>query len=225
MKNKIRALFLCLSLCFITVFSGCQNAVKPLEIIKETGAETAFKPVEYEKMGNHTYYQSDIFKSTDMEEYKKENIIPLIEEADKSLDEDVLLTNFYISLASGQMTLYGFIMSEGVIYQELNICAEKNDNSVYVWNIEKYKDVTIPQKGTLMDAKDFYDDVYALAENHKSEMFINGMEQPISGEYYVQGRLDGSIFYDFRINYNSAVWVEAHTGEIIHTYFFNGIYT
>ena len=221
MKNKIRALFLCLSLCFITVFSGCQK----LEIIKDTGAETAFKPVEYEKIGNHTYYRSDIFKSTDMEEYKKENILPLFEEADKSLDADVFVTNYYISLASGHMTLYGFIMSEGVIYQELNICAEKNDNSVYVWNIEKYKDVTIPQKGTLMDAKDFYDDVYDQAENHKSEMFINGMEQPISGEYYVQGRLDGSIFYDFRINYNSAVWIDAYTGEIIHTYFFNGIYT
>ena len=220
MKNKFRALFLCLSLCFLTVFSGCQN----LKIIKETTAETAFKPVEFEKVGNHTYYRSDIFKADTMEEYKKENILPLIEEADKSLDEDVLLTNFNISIASGNMRLYGFLMSDGIIYQEVNLYADKDNNSVYVWS-EEYKDVTLPQKGTLMDAKDFYDDVFDLARNHKSEMFIKGTEQPISGEYYIKGNLDGTVYYDFIINYNSAVWIDAYTGEIIHTYFFNGLYT
>ena len=220
MKNKFRALFLCLSLCFLTVFSGCQN----VKIIKETTAETAFKPVEFEKVGNHTYYRSDIFKSDTMEEYKKENILPLIEEADKSLDADVLLTNFNISIVSGNMRLYGFLMSDGVIYQEINLYADKDNNSVYAWS-EEYKDVTLPQKGTLMDAKDYYDDVFDLAKKHKREMFIQGAERPISGEYYIKGSLDGTVYYDFIINYNSAVWIDAYTGEIIHTYFFNGLYT
>ena len=220
MRNRIRALILCFSFCLLTVFSGCQN----VKIIKETTAETAFKPVEFEKAGNHTYYRSDIFKADTMEEYKKENILPLIEEADKSLDADVLLTNFNISIASGNMRLYGFLMSDGIIYQEINLYADKDNNSVYVWS-EEYKDVTLPQKGTLMDAKDYYDDVFDLARKHKSEMFIKGAEQPISGEYYIKGNLDGTVYYDFIINYNSAVWIDAYTGEIIHTYFFNGLYT
>ena len=207
MKNKFRALFLCLSLCFLTVFSGCQN----VKIIKETTAETAFKPVEFEKVGNHTYYRSDIFKSDTMEEYKKENILPLIEEADKSLDADVLLTNFNISIVSGNMRLYGFLMSDGVIYQEINLYADKDNNSVYAWS-EEYKAVTLPH-------------VFDLAKKHKREMFIQGAEQPISGEYYIKGNLDGTVYYDFIINYNSAVWIDAYTGEIIHTYFFNGLYT
>ena len=220
MHNRIRALILCFSFCLFTVFSGCQN----VKIIKETTAETAFKPVEFEKVGNHTYYRSDIFKADTMEEYKKENILPLIEEADKSLDADVLLTNFNISIASGNMRLYGFLMSDGIIYQEINLYADKDNNSVYVWS-EEYKDVTLPQKGTLMDAKDFYDDVFDLARNHKSEMFIKGAERPISGEYYIKVSLDGTVYFDFIINYNSAVWIDAYTGEIIHTYFFNGLYT
>ncbi len=220
MRNRIRALILCFSFCLLTVFSGCQN----VKIIKETTAETAFKPVEFEKVGNHTYYRSDIFKTDTMEAYKKENILPLIEEADKSLDADVLLTNFNISIVSGNMRLYGFLMSDGVIYQEINLYADKDNNSVYAWS-EEYKGVTLPQKGTLMDAKDYYDDVFDLAKKHKREMFIQGAEQPISGEYYIKGNLDGTVYYDFIINYNSAVWIDAYTGEIIHTYFFNGLYT
>ena len=220
MHNRIRALILCFSFCLFTVFSGCQN----VKIIKETTAETAFKPVEFEKVGNHTYYRPDIFKTDTMEEYKKENILPLIEEADKSLDADVLLTNFNISIASGNMRLYGFLMSDGIIYQEINLYADKDNNSVYAWS-EEYKAVTLPQKGILMDAKDYYDDVFDLAKKHKREMFIQGVEQPISGEYYIKGNLDGTVYYDFIINYNSAVWIDAYTGEIIHTYFFNGLYT
>ena len=223
MKSRFKALFLCSILSIVTVFQGCQTNVFQTAAISMTTAETAFKPVEMIKVGDHTYYQSDLFEIHKEDKEGIKEMLSIFEEADKSLDTDVFLTGYSVTMVTGKNRLSGFLLNDGVIYEELYQYADY-ENGVYAWT-KKYDDVAIPGKPDLIDATTLYKDIYDLAVKHKDEMFIGDVQQPIYGTYYLQGHLDGSFYYDFKINENSAVWVDAVTGEVIHTYFFNGLYT
>ena len=49
-------------------------------------------------------------------------------------------------------------------------------------------------------------------------------ERKIKGEYYLEYD-EGKIYYVFLVNNGSYIKIEANNGEVIATYYFNGIYS
>lgn len=193
-----------------------------------TAAEAAFSEIEIVRVGKHTYYPNTLFDVRYLEEGEKEGALEFMKKADRNLTCDVFV-NWYNSYSTAGVRLQGMLMEQGVVKQELSLSTSILSDGTVLWDSplhgleDKLSEIPIDLTG-VRPAKDFFQTVYELAEEHKSAMFALRDEEPIRGVYMLKAKQTGVIYYEFRINEFSYVEVNAKTGDIIHHSFWNGVY-
>ena len=179
-------------------------------------AENAvFTEVKMVKVGNHTYYPDTLFGLRRPKIEDKEWIIEFMKKADRDLTYDVYVTGFNSMYATDEFRMFGLKMEQGVVEPDISL-----NTGILPDNFPE-----IPIDLTAVRPADrYFDAVYALAEEHKDEMFAIRGEEPIRGTYMLKVKHTGEIYYEFVINEFSYVNVNAKTGEIMYRSFWNGVY-
>ena len=208
--------------------SGAGNVSIPVptSVSLPTDANTAFKPIRIQRIGNHTYCIDDLSEyRTNMNSSQKKHLRECLEEADKSLKEDVYVYSVGEAEMMGEYRLFGQKYQDGVVMDKVYFNAGQDDTNTYIWY---QNDLTVPipsfDKTGLMDPADLDDEVYDLAKQHEKEMFDNRSTEPIRGEYILCVDLNGTLYYDYRINEYSYVLVDAISGQVIRQSFWDGVY-
>ena len=196
------------------------------ETEQEENNSRAFSEATMEKIGEHTYFEKDMFKvrniSAAREEYAKE----CLKKADHTLEEDVCLEGVYESETRGELRLYAKKYTDGIVYDDFEYGAAYQEGIGYEWGRCDY---TIrqkePDKSGLMPVEDIIEIVYDTASGNLEKMSpdFNKVSE-IKGTYILTTNIDGDLIYVFTINKNSTVSVDAHTGEILTEHFWDGIY-
>ena len=193
-------------------------------------AENAvFTEVKMVKVGNHTYYPDTLFDLRRPKIEDKEWIIEFMKKADRDLTYDVYVTGFNSMYATDEFRMFGLKMEQGVVEPDISLNTGILPDGSVIWGSSRYgieeNFPEIPIDLTAVRPADrYFDAVYALAEEHKDEMFAIRGEEPISGTYMLKVKHTGEIYYEFVINEFSYVNVNAKTGEITLQHFWNGVY-
>lgn len=178
------------------------------------------------QIGNHTFCNDGLFAGPfHNSESEKKYIISKLEEADDSLHEDVYVFGIGESEIKGEYRLFGKESKNGVIRDDVDMVATIDDSGKYVWS----RSYTVGQYDVdltdIIPAVDIFNKVYDLAVDNEDKMFNSiTKKEPISGTYVLKANKDGDLFYEFTINKNSTVRIDAYTGDIIMKNFWNGIY-
>ena len=100
----------------IACFSGCRpnNDKKQTETTRSEAME-ALRPATMIKIGNHTYYSDYVFEQRTIRANPEEYIIERLEEADKSLDEDIFIWAISISENEGATTAHASYIKHGML--------------------------------------------------------------------------------------------------------------
>lgn len=193
---------------------------------EEENNSRAFSEATMEKIGEHTYFEKDMFEvkniSAAREEYTKE----CLEKADHTLEEDVCLEGVYESETRGELRLLAKKYTDGIVYDDFEYGAAYQEGIGYEWGRCDY---TIkqaePDKSGLMPVEDIIEIVYDTASGNLEKMSSDfNKVTEIKGTYILTTNIDGELIYVFTINKNSTVSVDAHTGEILTEHFWDGIY-
>ena len=150
-----------------------------------------------------------------------------LKEVDKEIDTDVYVYGVSESFDKSGYSFNADMYVKGVDITDVKVRCECK-NGIYTWKSfsggEYVKQDIDIDTSNVIPAEKLYDKVFKLAKQHENEMFISIPEaQPIHGEYTLWYNEDRGLYYFFRINENSSVQVDAITGEIIESYFWNGI--
>lgn len=187
-----------------------------------TKSNGAFKQAELIKLGNHTYYTSDLFATGRDKDYK-DIMIKQLEEADKELNDDVYVFGTGESEVKEQFRFFGLMMQDGVVFDSANMTCWYDEAKGHFWAIDSTFRRANFNKSGLINAEDAFDKVYEKAST--SEKALRAGKGEIKGTYMLSVNKDGTLYYNFTINKYSTVGVDAKTGEIISSRFWDGIYT
>lgn len=214
----------------ITVCIACFTGCKPDAGTKDTTATTektlseaqqAIKPVTMIKLGNHTYYPDYLFERRNIDVDPEEYVIACLEEADKSLDEDIYIWGISISENAGPTRAAAMVMRDGVLltHQErwFDYGMDKTD---WAWHDSGQADYNPPDV-ELVPEEEIIAIAYEAADKHRSAMRGSG----IDGTYVICADYSGNIYYDFTVNICSKIKIDARTGEILSENYWDGRYT
>lgn len=225
MKIKI-SLFIALTTVMMFAMTGCGSKNTLASTKAETTPDTAFEEVKVEQVGSHIYIEEN-FCEKRMRENQKSEIMKALKEVDKEIDTDVYVYGVSESFDKSGYSFIADMYVKGVDITDVKVRCECK-NGIYTWKSfsggEYVKQDIDIDTSNVIPAEKLYDKVFKLAKQHENEMFISIPEaQPIHGEYTLWYNEDRGLYYFFRINENSSVQVDAITGEIIESYFWNGI--
>lgn len=167
----------------IACFSGCRpnNDKKQTETTRSEAME-ALRPATMIKIGNHTYYSDYVFEQRTIRANPEEYIIERLEEADKSLDEDIFIWGISVLENSGATTAHAVIMKQGILLARRGFSFDyKFSNKLTPgWHDYGQMDYDPPAEG-LMSEDEIVSIAYEAADKHRSAMRGSG----ISGTYVI----------------------------------------
>ncbi|MCR4556379.1 MAG: hypothetical protein K5779_00960 [Saccharofermentans sp.] len=221
----IVAAVMAIAVC-IACFTGCKPAAdtKDTEATDEktlSEAQQALKPVTMIKLGNHTYYPDYLFARRNIDVDPEEYVISCLEEADKSLDEDIYIWGISVSENAGATRAAAMVLRDGILltHQELwfDYGLDKTDRVWHDYGQADYNppDVQLVPEEVIISA------AYEAADKHRSAMRGSG----IDGTYVICADYSGNFYYDFTVNICSKIKIDACTGEILDENYWDGRYT
>ena len=204
------------------------NGIEP---VASRGAEkAAFSEAKIEKIGKHTYYASTLFDEPNLSEENKAYVLEQMRKGDAELTLDVYVSGFNSAYGKDEFRLFGYRMTDGVVECDYSISTGMTAGGGVVWGshryglLERIPEVAFAGREKVRPASEFTDAVYALAKANESTIFRYTEKAAIRGEYVLTADAEGRLFYEFTINRNSTVRVDAITGEVLQQRFWDGVY-
>lgn len=193
---------------------------------------------EYHKISNNLYYTDDLIENKGHED--KEKILDYYKTISNYLDKKYPTLSFYITnfnydtlnkdnngivfnvyqiidMAIIDKTMFSIDMENGKVieYDYSDLGFADSDNFIFS-NLKATNNVNID------DAKEKALD---LAQQHADEIFTsNSSSRVIKGECYLKYNDENKFYYTVILNNGSYVNIDTITGNVIGSYFFNGIY-
>ncbi|MBP5186615.1 MAG: hypothetical protein J6040_06130 [Clostridiales bacterium] len=177
-----------------------------------------FSEAELIKIGEHTYYDSNLLYRYGRED-DREHISELLEAADASLHDDTLVCEIHESEYKDEFWFYGKMMINGYVYDSATMMAfyEPETGNVWDYDIAHFRR-SDPKYGKILPMEDLNAAVYEAMAKYMGN-------KKISGTYLLKVDGFGEVFYEYRIGRWSFAQVNAYTGEIIMAIYDDGIRT
>lgn len=230
MKKK-KALIICIVLIAVIgfmlyIFSRNTDDVLPIEI-------GSFKEEKYKQINDNIYYTDDLIK------FKKENkkeILSYYKQLSNYLEEHYPNEKFFINnLNQSPFDEGGYIflmrqMIDNAIatdtYLELDIVSgkvvEDTDPEYNMNHIHRNKENL--KADIKITKKELKEKAIALAKKKENSSKMAGNINSIKGSYRLEYTEEKDFYYHIILNETSYVDIDVN-GEVIESYFFNGMYT
>ena len=193
---------------------------------------------EYHKISNNLYYTDDLIENKGHED--KENILDYYKTISNYLDKKYPTLSFYIAnfnydtlnednngiifnvyqiidMAIVDETMFSIDMENGkVIEYDYSDLGFANSANFIFGNLKATNIINID---------DVKEKALDLAQQHSGEIFTSSSPlRVIKGECYLKYNDENKFYYTVILNNGSYVNIDAITGNVIDSYFFNGIY-
>lgn len=204
--------------------------------ILKSNVEIDIKEREYLNVEEKVFYTSELI------EYKsrlgdEDNIINYYQSIAEFLKENFPDVKVYISnfnyktnydTAEEEMYFNGYRMVDGVILNEssftLIMGKDRLVNDLSFGKMPTFinRDIDL---SNILNASEIIEKVELLFRENSDKIF-NGFntERKIAGEYYLEYD-EEKLYYVFLVNNGSYIKIDANNGEVIDTYYFNGMYS
>lgn len=204
--------------------------------ILKSNVEIDIKEREYLNVEEKVFYTSELieYKSRPGDE---DNIIKNYQSIAEFLKENFPDVKVYISnfnyktnynTAEEEMYFNGYRMVNGVILNESSFTLIMgkdrlvNDLSFGKMSTFINRDIDL---SNILNVSEIIEKVELLFRENSDKIFNSfDNERKIKGEYYLEYD-EGKLYYVFLANNGSYIKIEANNGEVIDTYYFNGMYS
>ena len=229
MKNTaIKAILILISAMCFAGFTAC--GVSTDSSMETNYAENvnkkavkAFKEAKLIKVGEHTYYPDYLFESDDRDKKFKDYILSVLEKCDEDLHDDIFVYVIMEAETKDEFRFSAKIIMNDVILEEGEMMNWYTPETGYVWDYDYSKfrrcDFT---KSDLVLTEEACTTVYEDAKANSEKLYN---DNKIYGTYLLKADGQGNLYYEFIVNSYSLVTIDAKTGSIIKTQYWNGIYT
>ena len=187
-----------------------------------------FSPMTIQEVSPCTYYNKDtIFsKSKNITESLRDmECIDSYMESVHDNKHDIIITNINYN---EDATMYNaYFMDNDIIIDQPYITFEIQDNTVMFCSyIDDGSQPVAIESATLYEIDRARVHAANLAVEHREEILDpSAKNSSLNGCYYKLYHTDNSsLVYHFTLNNGSYIEIDATSGEVINTYFFNGIY-
>lgn len=238
-KGKIIKIIFIIMLSVVLLTIGCKVIS---EKIISTG-NIAFKSnIEIDiKARNYFNVDEKVFYTSDLIEYKarlgeEEAIVKYYQSIAEFLKENFPDIKIYISnfnyktnynTDEEEMYFNGYRIVDGVILNESFFTLIMGENAIVndisFGNMPTFinRDINL---SNIIDVSEVIEKVEQLFRKNSDSIFNSfDNERKIKGEYYLEYN-EGKLYYVFSVNNGSYIKIDANTGDVIDTYYFNGIY-
>ena len=200
---------------------------------KEDNNDTKDKSNVYERnykiIGNNLYYDNELIEEKGREEKDILNKYKIISEYfnKQYTNINIYISNLNYGIEDGEITFNAYQIINRVIIRDVHFTIYMKDNEIrdiyfvdtsefFYENIETENLISIEEikKKALNLANENVDKIFASYERNKE----------IKGEYYLEYNIEDNLYYNFILNNYSTIKIDAITGDILYSYFFNGIY-
>lgn len=217
MKNKkIIIILIVLLLCIL---------ILAMSFIK-ANIQVNIKEREYKKIGDNLYYTDELI------EYKgrdKDTVLGYYQIISNYIKEN-LSCDIYISNLNydvNEMYFNGYQMIDEVIILDTFFTITIQNNKVldfYSVNGYNFMNEGVVDTSGLLSVEDIKETASRLAKENADKMLEALNSNVINGEIYLEYDKVNDLYYKVGLNNGSYIKINAKTGNIIDTDFFNGIY-
>lgn len=195
------------------------------------------KEREYHKISNNLYYTDDLIENKDHED--KEKILDYYKTISNYLDKKYPTLSFYIAnfnydtlsnnnrivfnicqiidMAIVDKTILSIDMENGKVIEHDYSDLGSVDSTNFI-----FSDLKATNNVNIDDVKEKALD---LAQQHADKIFTSSSSSKvIKGECYLKYSDENKFYYTVILNNGSYVNIDTTTGNVIDSYFFNGIY-
>lgn len=230
MKVKIRKNILILILvllfaiigviCFITIKNQINSSIK----------EKAFENIrvnieqrKYNKIGDNLYYTNELIENKGIDEESILKYYQIISDFVKeNFDCDIYISNLNYDV--GKMYFNGYQMINEIIIEDVYFTITIQDNNVQ--SIDFLRDQFINEdieKNNLLSVEEMNETASNVARENADAMLNSSNIDDINGEGYFKYDETDGVYYNVDLNHGSYIKINPKKGNVIHTYFFNGI--
>ncbi|HAJ97894.1 MAG TPA: hypothetical protein DCO72_09185 [Ruminococcus sp.] len=221
-----------------SAYGWYQDSVRMNSAQTETTAPTSnitIEPLEYQSMGGSLYYTETLIqeKARDGDEDRILRCMKTIcDYFSQHYDYDILIANFNYD-SENNLVFNGYAMVNGVkindVFFSVDMYGMEMDEDIYF----QRNDFINPDKiqlDNIISQSQMLEIALPLAEAHKDEIidrFSSEKNVPIEGNYRMEYDSENGLVYHIRLGtngrHNSYIVIDAHTGEVKDSLFFDGV--
>ena len=228
LKNKKNILILILVLLFAIIGIICFISIK--KQINSSIQEKAFESIrvnieqrKYNKIGDNLYYTNELIENKGRDEESILKYYQIISDFVKeNFDCDIYISNLNYDV--GKMYFNGYQMINEIIIEDVYFTITIQDNNVQ--SIDFLRDQFINEdieRNDLLSVEEMNETASNVARENADAMLTSSNIDTIIGEGYFKYDETDGVYYNVDLNHGSYIKINPQKGNVIHTYFFNGI--
>ena len=180
---------------------------------------------EYKKIGDNLYYLDELIENKGRDKNEVLNFYQIISNYIKeNFACDIYISNLNYDV--NEMYFNGYQMIDGVIIVDTFFTITIQNNKVsgfYSVNGYNFMDESAVDTNELLSIAEIKETASKLATENADIMLETSNTNVINGEIYLEYDKVNGIYYKVVLNNDSYIKINAMTGNIIDTHFFNGI--
>ena len=216
MPRKFRIL-LCVVLAVLSVLcvaTGCRK--------RTSDHDKIFRNEIAGQVGKHIYYSYNLMDDRELTDDQREAVLRYLKKLDKSLVDDIYVTGSNTLYGRSDFKIYARQITDGIVVDAVTYVSDLDSDTIKVLLKSDIGPVNVPDRKEIKQASEFFDIVNEEASKHTSEMNMDS-SMGILGTYLLRYDMDrGILIYDFTVNEFSHIYIDATTGEIIESHYWNG---
>ena len=227
-KNKKNIIILILILLFAIIGAICFIIIE--NQINSKMKEKAFENIQvnieqrqYSKIGDNLYYTNELIENKGRDEESILKYYQIISDFVKeNFDCDIYISNLNYDV--GKMYFNGYQMINEIIIEDVYFTITIQDNNVQ--SIDFLRDQFINEdieKNNLLSVEEMNETASNVARENADAMLNSSNIDDINGEGYFKYDETDGVYYNVDLNYGSYIKINPKEGNVIDTYFFNGI--
>ena len=180
---------------------------------------------EYKKIGDNLYYLDELIENKGRDKNEVLNFYQIISNYIKeNFACDIYISNLNYDV--NEMYFNGYQMIDGVIILDTFFTITIQNNKVsgfYSVNGYNFMDESAVDTNELLSIAEIKETASKLATENADIMLETSNTNVINGEIYLEYDKENGLYYKVVLNNDSYIKINAMTGNIIDTHFFNGI--
>ena len=180
---------------------------------------------EYKKIGDNLYYLDELIENKGRDKNDVLNFYQIISNYIKeNFACDIYISNLNYDV--NEMYFNGYQMIDGVIIVDTFFTITIQNNKVsgfYSVNGYNFMDESAVDTNELLSIAEIKETASKLATENADIMLETSNTNVINGEIYLEYDKENGLYYKVVLNNDSYIKINAMTGNIIDTHFFNGI--
>lgn len=180
---------------------------------------------EYKKIGDNLYYLDELIENKGRDKNEVLNFYQIISNYIKeNFACDIYISNLNYDV--NEMYFNGYQMIDGVIIVDTFFTITIQNNKVsgfYSVNGYNFMDESAVDTNELLSIAEIKETASKLATENADIMLETSNTNVINGEIYLEYDKENGLYYKVVLNNDSYIKINAMTGNIIDTHFFNGI--